>query len=94
MDVKHVAKLANLPLTETEEKKFTSQFSETLKTIAVINELDTTGVSPTFQVTGLTNVSREDKIDTNRILKQSQVLDQSPASYQGFIVVPSIFNEQ
>ena len=37
MDVKHVAKLANLTLKPVEEEKFREQFEETLKTLDVIN---------------------------------------------------------
>ena len=83
MDVKHVAKLANLPLKPGEEDKFAKQFADTLKTVDVINELDTSKVEPTSQVTGLTNVTREDKIDKNRIIKIGD-----------FFKVPSIFNAQ
>ena len=87
MDVKHVAKLANLPLTPDEEKKFQGQFAETLKTISVINELDTSGVEPTSQVTGLTNITRKDAIDPSRILSP-------PAENNGYFVVPAIFDAQ
>ena len=83
MDVKHVAKLANLTLKPGEEEKFKEQFEETLKTIDVINELDTSGVEPTSQVTGLTNVTREDEIDGSRIVKIGD-----------YFKVPSIFNAQ
>ena len=81
MDVKHVAKLANLTLKPGEEEKFEQQFAETLKTVDVINELDTSDVEPTSQVTGLTNVTREDKIDKSRIIKVGD-----------YFKVPSIFN--
>jgi len=64
MDVRHIARLANLTLTDAESRKFTSQFSDTLSTIDVINELDTSDTPITYQVTGLTNCFREDKIDT------------------------------
>lgn len=87
MDVAHVAKLANLPLKPDEEVKFQKQFEETLKTIAVINELDTQGVEPTSQVTGLVNVTREDVIDPSRILPP-------PKINNGYFVVPSVFNAQ
>lgn len=69
MDVKKVAKLANLPISEEEEKKLAVQFEETLKTVEIIKELNTDGVEPISQVTGLTNVVREDEIDEDRIIK-------------------------
>jgi len=68
MDVKKVAKLANLTISDDEEKKLAIQFEETLKTIDVINELETKDVDTISQVTGLKNVSREDVIDKSRIL--------------------------
>jgi len=87
MDVAHVAKLANLPLKPGEQAKFQKQFEETLKTIAVINELDTTGVEPTSQVIGLVSVVRQDEVDLSRILPP-------PAANNGYFVVPSVFNAQ
>jgi aspartyl-tRNA(Asn)/glutamyl-tRNA(Gln) amidotransferase subunit C len=94
MDVKKVAKLANLTLTPLQEKKLKTQLSDTLSTIAVINELDTSEVKATFQVTGLTNVTREDTIDNSRILSQSLAISQSPRVYKGFVVVPHVFHEE
>jgi aspartyl-tRNA(Asn)/glutamyl-tRNA(Gln) amidotransferase subunit C len=94
MDVKHVAKLANLQLLPGEEEKFTKQFADTLQTLSLIEELDTTEVEPTAQVTGLVNVFREDVIDQSRILSQSQVLAQAKSSQDGFVKVPAIFDAQ
>ena len=64
-----MAKLANLTVSPKGEKKLVSQFEETLKTVEVIKELNTEGVEPISQVTGLTNVMREDEIDEQRIIK-------------------------
>ena len=83
MNVKHVAKLANLPLKPGEEKKFAKQFADTLKTVDVINELDTSSIEPTSQVTGLTNVTRKDEIAKSRLIKIGD-----------YFKVPSIFNAQ
>lgn len=68
MDVKHVARLANLPLSDELAKKLQKDLDATLKLVDELAELDLNGVEPTSQVTGLTNVTREDKIDTSRIL--------------------------
>jgi len=87
MDVAHVAKLANLTLKKGEEKKFQEQFEETLKTVNVINELDTSGVKPTCQVTGLVNITREDVIDQSRLLPP-------PSANGGYYIVPSILSAQ
>lgn len=93
-DVKKVASLAGLSLTQKEETKFTDQFDQTLKVIDLINELDTQNISPTSQVTNLENRTREDVIDTSRVLSQQQALSNAPDSYNGFFKVPSILSNE
>jgi len=71
-EVEHIARLANLKLSEVEIKKFRRQLSETLDYIKILNQLDTKGIEPTSQVTGLENVIREDK--TAPCLSQKEAL--------------------
>ncbi|KKU95227.1 MAG: Aspartyl/glutamyl-tRNA(Asn/Gln) amidotransferase subunit C [Candidatus Gottesmanbacteria bacterium GW2011_GWA1_48_13] len=81
MDVKHVGKLANLPLSDVELKKLETDLENVLELVNHIQDLDTSNIEPTFQVTGLTNVTRPDKVDTSRMLPQ-----------KGFFKVKSIFS--
>ncbi|OGJ48568.1 hypothetical protein A2344_04685 [Candidatus Peregrinibacteria bacterium RIFOXYB12_FULL_41_12] len=60
--VSKVAHLARIKLTDEELEKFTSQIEGVLEYMDVLNEVDTAGVAPTSQVTGLSNVMREDEI--------------------------------
>lgn len=60
--VRHVAKLARLRLSDAEVEKFSGQLSAILDYVAILNEVDTEGVQPTSQVTGLENVTREDVV--------------------------------
>jgi len=53
-----------------------SQFADTLETVALLEKLDTTKVSSTFQVTGLKNVFRKDKIDRSNLHTQQQDLEE------------------
>ncbi len=69
-ETKKIARLANLPLQDKQLVKFSSQLSSVLEYISKIQELDTTGVEETSQVTGLTNVFREDGVDEARMLTQ------------------------
>lgn len=59
--VKKVAKLANLPVPEDEIEKYSEQLSKILDYIDKLNQADTSGVEPTFNVTGLSNIFREDE---------------------------------
>jgi len=61
-DVEHVAKLARLDLTEEEKEKFSRQLSNVLSYVDKLREVKTEGVSPTAQITGLENVSRDDMV--------------------------------
>ncbi len=60
--VKHVAKLARLSLDEAEVEVFAQQLSGVFEYMECLNKVDTDGVEPTSQVTGLTNVLREDEV--------------------------------
>jgi len=82
LDIKHIAKLANLPISSSEEKKLESQLTETLNYIAVLEEIDTTKIEPTAHVTGLENVTREDV--ANASLSQKQALANTKQQYNGF----------
>lgn len=90
-EVKRVAKLANLPITQDEVNKFAPQLTNILSFVSRLQEIDTKNVTPTSQVNGLTNVFREDVIDVSRTLTQEQALSNARKKHNGFFVVPSIF---
>jgi aspartyl-tRNA(Asn)/glutamyl-tRNA(Gln) amidotransferase subunit C len=60
--VKHVAKLARLNLSDKQVKKFAGQLGDVLDYAKILEEADTSSVEETSQVTGLTNVSQSDEI--------------------------------
>lgn len=101
-DITHVAKLANLSLTDEEKKKFASQLKETIEYIEGLSEVNTEGIEPTSQVTGLENVTREDVVKPS--LTQEQALSNAkPASpnggqggstHNGFFKVKGILNNE
>jgi len=92
LNVKHIAKLANLTLSEEEEKKFEIQLEETVEYIEGLSEVDTNGIEPTSQVTGLENVTREDKITPS--LSQSDALKNAKSTHKGYFKVKGILNNE
>jgi aspartyl-tRNA(Asn)/glutamyl-tRNA(Gln) amidotransferase subunit C len=62
-EIEHVAKLARLELTEEEIAKYGEQLSGVLSYIDQLSEVDTSGIEPTAQVTGLQNAWREDTVE-------------------------------
>ncbi|MBI2029120.1 Asp-tRNA(Asn)/Glu-tRNA(Gln) amidotransferase subunit GatC [Candidatus Gottesmanbacteria bacterium] len=91
-EVKHIAKLANLPVTEEEIIKFQKQLSETVDYIKTLSSVATQGVEPTSQVTGLKNVTRTDEPAPSQT--QEEALSNAKNTHNGFIKVKAIFNEQ
>jgi len=61
-DVRHVALLARLQLTEDEEVSLTAQLDQILGYFRVLDELDTASVDPTAHVTPMATPFREDVV--------------------------------
>jgi len=61
--VRHIAKLARINLTDTEVERFTTQMGDVMQHIEKLSALDTDGVPETNQVTGLTRVTRPDAVE-------------------------------
>jgi len=61
-DVLKLARLARLQLTDAEVTEFQKELAEILHYVEQLNDIDISGLEPTSQVTGLTNVTRDDKI--------------------------------
>ena len=86
--VKHVAKLANLNLTEEEIKKYGIQLSSILEYVKQLEEVDTIGVEPTFNVSGLTNVYHPDEVIPG--LTKEEVLANSKEKKNSMFVVKRV----
>ncbi|MBA2279318.1 Asp-tRNA(Asn)/Glu-tRNA(Gln) amidotransferase subunit GatC [Candidatus Saccharibacteria bacterium] len=61
-DILKLAKLARLRLTETEINKLQGEIGEILEYVEVLQNVDIKGLMPTYQVTGLTNITRPDEV--------------------------------
>lgn len=61
-DVLKLAQLARLELSDDEIESYQSELSEILQYVEQLQNVDVGGLKPTNQVTGLTNVTREDEV--------------------------------
>lgn len=91
INVSHIAKLANLSLSEQEKKKFEKQLSETIAYIDKLGEINTKDIQPTSQVTGLKNITREDEVTPS--LSQEDVLKNAKSTHNGFFKVTAILED-
>lgn len=90
-EVKKIAELARIELSPAEEKRHAETISAVLDYMKILNEADTSGVEPTFQVTGLTNVFRQDAVKACATTKE--LVGQMPQVENDELVVPEVFEE-
>jgi len=75
-DVKKIADLAKLQLSEAEIEKFLPQLQQILDNAKMLEEVDTEGVEPIAQITGVENMVYGDSVETENLAPL--LLAQSP----------------
>ncbi len=88
-DVQHLAQLSNLQLSNDESVSLRGDLEAIIGYIEQLGELDTSGVEPTYQVTGLENVWRDDVVDNYGVNRET-LLALAPAVEQNSIKVPKV----
>jgi aspartyl-tRNA(Asn)/glutamyl-tRNA(Gln) amidotransferase subunit C len=81
-----VARLARISVTDEEAASFVSELSAILGYVEQLSNVDVTGLQPTNQVTGLTNVMRDDKV-TDYGYQPADLLKNVPAVQDGHLKV-------
>lgn len=85
-DVLKLAKLARLRLTEEEVELYQKELSSILGYVEHLNEVDVAGLEPTYQVTGLMNVTRPDEV-VDYGVSQEELLKNVPVREGAYIKV-------
>lgn len=78
-DVLKLARLSRLALTDEEVNEFLGELSSVLQYVEQLKDVDVTGLAPTSQVTGLTNVMRDDTVQDYGIARDD-LLRLAPAT--------------
>ncbi len=91
-EVQKIAQLARIKLTPDEEERHAATISVVLDYMKILNEVDTNGVEPTLQVTGLEDVTRPDEPRDCKIVKE--LLAQMPDVENNELVVPVVFESK
>ncbi len=87
-EVRHVAVLARLEQSESEEERMTGQMNQILGYMDKLNELDTTGVPATTHAIQLENVFRPDGVSPS--LDRREALANSPETDGTNFIVPKV----
>lgn len=92
-DVKHVARLARLALSEYEIPLYADQLSAVFEFVEQLKEVTTDGVAETCQVTGLEDVVRGDKVKKCDEDVRKKLLAMFPEHESGLLKVQGVFAE-
>ncbi len=88
-DVLHLAQLSSLQLADNEIDSLQTDIGNILGYVEQLSELDTTGVEPTYQVTDLENVWRDDSVIDYGVSRE-QLLALAPESHLNQVKVPKV----
>jgi aspartyl-tRNA(Asn)/glutamyl-tRNA(Gln) amidotransferase subunit C len=89
--VRKVAHLARLELTEAEEERFSAQLSDILEYFDQLSELDVADVPPTTRAIDVSNVTRRDQVQPDP--ERELMLEGAPDRSEDFFKVPKIMSE-
>ena len=87
-EVKHVAHLARLAITEEEAEKFTKQLEDIINFAEQLNELDTENVEPLYFLNIKDKPYREDVVEES--LDREEVLKNAPEEEYGYFKVKKV----
>lgn len=90
-DVRQVAKLSRLRVTDDEVHHFTGQLAAVLEYIGKLNELDVDGIEPMVHPMELVNVLRPDKEQPG--IETEKALATAPAKTPPFFKVPKVLGD-
>jgi aspartyl-tRNA(Asn)/glutamyl-tRNA(Gln) amidotransferase subunit C len=90
-EVRHVANLARLQLTDAEAAQYAEQLSAILDYAEMLQQVDTSHVPPTPYVLPLQNVLRSDTAEAG--LSNAAALANAPDQADGFFRVRAVFEE-
>ena len=89
--VRHIAHLVRLGLTDDEVALYAEQLSEILDYAQMLQSLDTSAIPPTAQVLAHPAVLREDEVRAS--LPTELALDNAPHAEDGYFVVAAILEQ-
>ena len=84
--VAYVAELSRISLDEAETEKMQDELGAVVAYMDILNQLDTAGVEPQSHVFDITNVMREDRVETSNT--KEEILRNMPETEDDMPVVP------
>jgi aspartyl-tRNA(Asn)/glutamyl-tRNA(Gln) amidotransferase subunit C len=90
-EVKRIAQLARLEISDEEAEKYSRELSDILGFVEKLNELDLEGVESVGHITGAKNVIREDKVIETDEEQKENIIKNFPEKKERFDKVKAVF---
>ena len=90
-EVKKIANLARIEISEEEADKYSTELSDILGFVEKLNEADTESVEPIAHITGAKNVIREDKVVEYSDGTKENIINNFPEKKDRFDKVKAVF---
>lgn len=90
-EVEYIAGLARIGMTATEKKKFQNQISSILDYVKKLDEVNTLGVEPTAQVSGVINALRVDEVKPQTRETMENLVKAAPMREEGLVKTKAVF---
>ncbi len=89
-EVRHIARLARVALSDEEVERLREELSGILEQFTILDEIDTEDVPPTAQTFEMTNVERDDVTAPSH--DREQVLANAPRREDGYFRVRAVLD--
>lgn len=89
--VRHVAKLSRLDLTDNEVGRFSGELSAIVEYIEKLNQLDVEGIEPLAHCLPIHNVFRDDVVKDS--LSNDEALSNAPQRHEEYFKVPKVLDD-
>ena len=90
LDVRYVARLARLELSEEEVARFQAQLSDVLTYVEALRRVDVSGVEPTAHASAVFNVFRADEVQPS--FRPAEALANAPKQGNDLFVVTKVLD--
>jgi aspartyl-tRNA(Asn)/glutamyl-tRNA(Gln) amidotransferase subunit C len=87
-EVKRLAMLAKIGLTDEEASSLSAELGQIVEFVEQLQKVDVEGVEPTDQVTGLVDVFRPDEVKPS--MSREELLKNAPDQQDGYIKVKRV----
>ncbi len=89
-EIMHIAKLADLNLTDKDVEKYSKSLNDILDYVKIINSVDTSKVNETIGANEKCNAFRKDEVI--EFEHQEKLLQNAPSKDEGMFHIPNVIN--